>query len=143
MKRITSLLIAVGFLTLPACHTTQVNADLQKFAQNFSTANVHLYGHLLLFGEYKGDLSALTYDQYLPLLKQNEQVSTQGVAEIVKKSNDHYFTVDKKTFMIVIYIKKWNAVIYDDASTAFCDSIKVLNKSEPIPKLENFIRKKK
>lgn len=99
--------------------------------------------HLMLFGEYKGDLSNLTYDKYLSSLKQNEEFSTKNVTETVQQSDQHYFKAKKNTFLIVIYSKKLNAVIFDNAGTAFCDSIKVLKNNEPVPDLSIFIVKSK
>ena len=141
MKR-TLYLLSVGvLLIITSCKAQQISKHLQEFSENFSTANNHLAGHLMLFGEYKGDLSTLTYEQYLSLLKQNEQFSTKDVWEIVQKSDEHYFKAGKTTFFIVIYSKKLSAVIYDNASTTRCDSIKPLMKNKPVPDLSGFIGK--
>ena len=83
----------------------------------------------------------MTYDKYLSLLKQNEEVSTKGVSETVQQSDQHYFRANNNTFLIVIYSKHMNAVIFDNAETAFCDSIKCLKKNESIQDLKGFIGK--
>jgi hypothetical protein len=140
MKRNLASFSIVVILILSSCTAQKINKQLQEFSENFSTANVHLRGHLMLFGDYKGDLSTLTYDKYITLLKQNEEFSTKGVEKIVQQSDHHYFIVKKNTFLIVIYSKKLNAIIFDNASTAFCDSVHVLKKHEPIPDLARFIK---
>jgi len=141
MKRNFTLLSLAVILILSSCTAQKINKQLQEFSENLATADIQLRGHLMLIGEYKGDLSNLTYDKYLFLLKQNEKFSTKGVAETVQQSDQHYFTTKRNTFLIVIYSKKMNAVIFDDANTAFCDSIKVLKNNEPIPNLSGFIVK--
>ncbi|MGA3015031.1 MAG: hypothetical protein ABSD71_13475 [Bacteroidales bacterium] len=139
MKRNFTIL-SIAVVLIFSCTTQKVQKQLDEFLEAFPTANYHLRGHLMKFGEYKGDLSNLTYDKYLTLLEQNEEFSTQGVAKTVKQSNQHYFVSKKNTFFIVIYSKKLNAVIFDNASTTFCDSIKVLKKNEPVPNLVKFIK---
>lgn len=141
MKRNLYLLSVGVLLVITSCKAQQISKHLQEFSENFATANSHLAGHLMLFGEYKGDLSTLTYEQYLSLLKQNEQYSTKDVTETVQASDQHYFKATKNTFFIVIYSKKLNAIIFDNAGTAFCDSIKVLKKHEIVPDLSGFIGK--
>jgi hypothetical protein len=141
MKRNKYLLPIVIVLIFLSCLAQKVNQNLQEFSQSFSSANSQLYGHLMLFGEYKGDLSTLTYDKYVVLLKQNEKFSTKNVAEIIRHSDQHFFEARRNTFLIIIYSTKLNAVIYDNASTSFCDSIKVLKENEPVPDLRGFIRK--
>jgi hypothetical protein len=141
MKRNLVLLSIGVLLIITSCKAQQITKHLQEFSENFATANTHLAGHLMLFGDYKGDLSTLTYEQYLSLLKQNEQFSTKDVWGIVIKSDEHYFKASKNTFFIVIYSKQLNAVIFDNASTTICDSIKVLKKNEPVPDLVGFIGK--
>lgn len=143
MKRNLALLSIAVVLILSSCTAQKINKQLQGFSENFSTANSHLLGHLMLFGDYKGDLSNLTYDKYLSSLKQNEEFSTKNVTETVQQSDQHYFKAKKNTFLIVIYSKKLNAVIFDNAGTAFCDSIKVLKNNEPVPDLSIFIVKSK
>lgn len=140
MKRKLALLWVAVVLILSSCTAQKINKQLQELSENLSNANVHLRGHLILFGEFKGDLSSLTFDRYLTLLEQNEEFSTKGVAKMVKQSDQHYFIAKKNTFFIVVYSKKLNAVISDNALTAFCDSIKVLKKNEPIPDLVKFIK---
>ena len=143
MKKNLLLLSTLVFLVLSCCHVQKPNQSLQEFTEKFPTANVQLRGHLILFGDYKGDLSKLTYDNYISLLKQNEQPSTKGVEEIVEHADQHYFKAEKNTFLIVIYSKMLNAVIFDNATTTFCDSIKVFKTNEPVPALSGFIREPK
>jgi hypothetical protein len=130
-------------LIFSSCQTQKINSHLQKFSQQLSTANVHLLGHLMLFGDYKGNLSTLTYDKYLILLNENELYSTKNIANTVQSSDQHLFKAKDSTFYVVIYSKEMNAVVFDDASTSFCDSIKVLKNYEVVPELSKFIRDKK
>jgi hypothetical protein len=139
MKRTFYLLSITIFLIFSSCVAQKIDENLQTFSRKFATANHQLWGHLLLF-EYKDDLSTLTYDKYLSLLQQNEKYSTKNVSEIVRKSDQHYFEAKKNTFLIVIYSKKLNAVIYDNASTSIFDSIKPLTENEPVPALIGLIR---
>lgn len=127
-------------LIFTSCQAQKINNHLQKFSEQLSTANVHLFGHLMLFGEYKGNLSTLSYEKYLILLKENELYSTKNVAKTVQQADQHLFIAKDSTFYIVVYSKKLNAVVFDNASTSFCDSIKVLQKDEVVPELSTFIR---
>lgn len=95
----------------------------------------------MLFGKYKNNLSSLTYESYIEMLKKSELKSNKGIAKTVSKVEDKYFQSEPKTFVIVIYSKKWNAIICDDANTAFVDSIKVLSPNEKVPDLKRFIKK--
>ena len=108
---------------------------------DLSSANVKLRGNLILFGEYKGDLSALNYEKYLELLKQNEVPSNRGVANIIKKADAHFFAVKSNTFLIAIYSKDLNVMLYDDANTAFTDSILIIQEGMIAPALSEFISK--
>jgi len=117
------------------------NKELQEFVTDLSSANVKLRGKLLLFGEYKGDLSSLTYKRYLELLKVNGTKSNKGVVEYIQKADKHVFATKKNSFLIAVYSKQLNAILYDDANTAFIDSVKVLNKNEKVPDLMKFISK--
>ena len=95
----------------------------------------------MLFGEYKGDLSKLTYNNYLKLLKESQSSSNKGIIAIIQGADKHIFGVKNNSFLIAIYSKHLNVVLYDDANTAFTDSIMILNKNEKIPDLKEFIRK--
>lgn len=141
MKKHISLLLFAAVLILSSCHAQKINKRLQEFSQNLATADIELRGKLILIGEYKGDLSTLTYDNYLVQLRNNEKISTKGVADIVQQSNQQYFEAKKNTFFLVIYSKRLNVIIFDDANTFGCDSIKVLKNNEAVPKLSNLIRK--
>ena len=137
------LLFIVTVVLLSSCQAQKINSHLQKFSQQFATANMHLLGHLMLFGDYKGNLSTLTYEKYLILLKENELYSTKDVAKTVQQSDQHLFIAKDSTFYVVIYSKRMNAVVCDDANTSFCDSIKILQQNEVVPELKTFIREKK
>ncbi len=59
----------------------------------------------------------------------------------IRKAEKHIFATKKNTFLIAIYSKQLNVVLYDDANTAMVDSVKVLLKNEKIPDLVDFISK--
>ena len=117
------------------------NKKLQEFSTALSSANIKLRGKLLLIGEYKGDLSKLTYDNYLKLLKENENTSNKGVVELIQGSEKHVFAAKNNSFLIAIYSKRLNAVLYDDSNTSFTDSIHVLSANEKVPDLSEFIHR--
>lgn len=117
------------------------NKKLEEFVIDLSSANVNLRGKLSLFGQYKDDLSSLTYDRYLELLKENEKTSNKGVIELIQKADQHVFATKKNSFLIAIYSKDLQVVLYDDASSSFTDSIKTLAPNEKIPNLKEFISK--
>ena len=144
MERKICLFLITVVLILTSCATDKkINERLQKFALAFPTENVQLRGKLILFGEYKGDLSTLTYERYISLLKDNEKESTKDVTKLVSHSKQHYFSAGTRTFMVVIYSKKIRAVVFDDANTFGCDSIKVIKKKEPVPDLKTFIHSRR
>ena len=118
------------------------NKELNEFVTDLSSVNIKLRGKLMLIGEFKGDLSKLTYTRYLELLKENETTSSKGVVEIIQSAEKHAFAVKPNSFIIAIYSKRLNAVLFDDANTAFTDSVKVLTKDEKVPDLIELIRKK-
>jgi hypothetical protein len=141
MKKGIILLIVSVFFAVSLSQAQPKNKKLQEFVVDLSSVNIKLRGQLNLFGEFKGDLSNLGYERYLQLLKESENTSSKGVYEIIQKSDKHLFVTNKSSFLIAIYSKELNAVLYDDANTAFTDSIKVLNGVEPIPDLQEFISK--
>lgn len=122
-------------------YSQSINKELNEFVADLSSANVNLRGKLLYKGEYKDDLSKLTYNHYLELLKKNESYSNKGVTEYIRKADKHIFATKKNTFLIAIYSKQLNVVLYDDANTAIVDSVKVLLKNEKVPDLVDFISK--
>ena len=97
----------------------------------------------MVFGTYKGDLSGLTYDHYLKLLKENESVSDKGLSELIQKSDKHLFLAQKNSFLIALYSKDFGVVLYDMADSAFTDSIKQIGPREKIPDLHEFISRTK
>jgi len=133
-------LICINALSLYV-YSQSKNKELQEFVVDLSSANVSLRGKLLLVGEYKDDLSNMTYNNYLEQLKKNETRSNKGVAEYIRKAVKHIFATKKNSFLIAIYSKQLNAVLYDDANTALVDSVKVLLKNEKVPDLIDFISK--
>jgi len=138
------ILLVISILLFGSCGFTQPetkNKKLEEFVIDLSSANVKLRGKLLLFGKFKDDLSTLTYSQYLELLKENETSSNKGVAELIKKADEHIFATKKNSFLIAIYSKELKAVLYDDANSSFVDSIKTLLPNEIIPNLHEFISK--
>jgi len=142
MKSKILLLIAGLLIVFSSCKAQTVNKDLNEFAIDLASSNIKLRGSLLLFGEYTDNLSALTFERYCFLLKQNETSSTKGVSKGVKEANSHYFRSSMSSFKVVLYIKKFNAVIFDDANTFGIDSIKILRSNEEVPDLIEFISKK-
>jgi hypothetical protein len=134
------LIIAIWFLG--SCSYAQPkteNKELEEFVTDLSSANVKLRGKLLLFGTYKGDLSGLTYDHYLKLLKENESESDKGLSELIKKSDKHLFVAQKNSFLIALYSKDFGVVLYDMANSAFTDSIKQIGPNDKISNLVDFI----
>lgn len=117
------------------------NKKLEEFVIDLSSANVKLRGKLSLFGQYKDDLSSLTYNRYLELLKENEKTSNKGVVELIQKADQHIFATKRNSFLIAIYSKELKAVLYDDASSSFTDSIKTIELNDRIPNLNEFISK--
>ena len=138
------ILLVISVLLFGSCGYTQPetkNKKLEEFVIDLSSANVKLRGKLLLFGQYKDDLSSLTYIQYLVLLKGNENSSNKGVVELIQKADKHIFATKKNSFLIAIYSKELKAVLYDDANSSFLDSIKTIAPNEKIPNLDEFISK--
>lgn len=141
------IILITSILFLTACVQSQPKnkqlqeKQLQEFSTALSSANIKLRGKLLLFGEYKGDLSKLTYDRYLELLKENESTSNKGIVDIIKGSEKHCFGVKNNSFLIAIYSERLNAVLYDDANTSFTDYIHTLSANEKVPDLNEFARK--
>jgi len=135
------LLILVALIIGTFCQAQTATKQLQEFALDLTSANIKLRGELKLFGQYQGDLSSLKYNNYLELLKKNESSSGKGVVELIQGAEKHIFATKKNSFLIAIYSKRLNAVLYDDSSTAFTDSVKVLKYNEKVPDLAEFIRK--
>lgn len=142
MKTKILLLVAGLLIVFSSCKAQTVNKDLNEFAIDLASSNIKLRGRLLLFGEYTDNLSALTFERYCFLLKQHETPSTKGVSKVVKEANNHYFRSSMSSFQVVLYIKKFNAVIFDDANTFGIDSIKILRSNEEVPDLIEIISKK-
>ena len=127
--------------SITICYAQKPGKELQDFAQDLSSANIKIRGDLMLFGKYKDNLSTLNYEAYLDLLEKAEKKSNKGISKIISTADGKYFNSAVKTFSIVIYSKKLNAIIYDDANTSFIDSIRVLNINDSIPELKSFIHK--
>ncbi len=134
------LLTVIVLISVSMCSAQNISKDLYEFALDFSSINVKVRGELILFGKYKNDLSLLTYDSYIEKLKKSEMKSNKGISETINEAEKKYFQSKSKTFIVVIYSKKLNAIICDDANTAFVDSIKILNPNERIPDLRSFIK---
>lgn len=136
------ILLSINFLFIASCVQSQTkNKELQEFVIDLSSANVKLRGTSMLFGEFKDDLSKLTYNRYIELLKENKTKSNERVVELIQYADKHLFAVKNNSFLIAIYSKHLNAVLYDDANTAFTDSIIVLNKNQIVPNLIELISK--
>jgi len=137
------ILLVISVLFFSLCVQSQPkNKELNEFVTDLSSVNIKLRGKLMLIGEFKGDLSRLTYTRYIELLKENETTSGKGVAELIQGAEKHVFAVKPNSFIIAIYSKRLNAVLYDDANTAFIDSLRVLTKNEKVPDLIELIRNK-
>lgn len=139
MKKFILLLTISVFLISPCAQSQTKNKELNGFLIDLASSNVKLRGKLMLFGVYKGNLSTLTYNNYLKLLKANATKSNSEVAELIQKADKHVFAVKNNSFLIAIYSKHLNAVLFDDANTAFTDSVLILNENENIPNLVQFI----
>ena len=142
MKSKILLLVAGLLIVFSSCKAQTVNKDLNEFAIDLASSNIKLRGSLLLIGEYTNNLSTLTFERYCFLLKQHETPSTKGVSKLIKEANNHLFHSDTSSFQVVLYIKRFNAVIFDDANTFGIDSIKILMSNEKVPDLFEFISKK-
>lgn len=129
------------FFYVSICFAQKIDKDLQEFAQDLSSINVKIRGDLMLFGKYKGNLTEMTYGSYIQMLKKSEMKSNKGISEIINKADKKYFQSKSNTFIIVIYSKKMNAIICDNANTAFIDFVKVLGPDENIPDLKSFVEK--
>jgi hypothetical protein len=139
MKKQILITLCILF-SITICFAQKPCKELQDFAQDLSSANIKLRGDLMLFGTYKNNLSSLNYVVYLDLLEKSEKRSNNGISKIIRKADNHYFSSETETFKVVVYIKKFNAVIYDDANTAFIDSVKVFKVNDKIPELKSFIK---
>ena len=142
MKSKILLLVAGLLIVFSSCKAQDVNKDLNEFAIDLASSNIKLRGSLLLIGEYTDNLSTLTFERYCFLLKQHETPSTKGVSKVIKEANNHFFRSNTSSFQVVLYIKRFNAVIFDDANTFGIDSIKILRSNEEVPDLIEFICKK-
>jgi hypothetical protein len=141
MKRYFKIIF---FVLLFAGHYSQAqtyNKKLTEFVFDLSSSNIKLRGQLLQIGEFKGDLSNLTYEKYLTLLKASEKSSNHGITEIIRNADKHFFTTKKGSFLIAIYSKELGVVLFDDANTSKTDSVKTLLNDEKIPELKEFVRK--
>lgn len=137
MKNYIKLLITLIFIT---CTATAQNKNLEKFRTDLTSANRIARGSMKLDMSYNGDLTKLTYKSYLLFLEKNETPSTKGVTQIIKDANQYLFRTSKNSFLIALYSKNLNAVLFDDANTAFVDSVLVLRKGQAVPDLKDFIK---
>lgn len=142
MKSKIVLVVAGLIIIFSSCKAQAVNKDLNEFAIDLASSNIILRGSLSTFGEYKGNLSTLTFERYCILLKQRETPSTKGVSKVIKEANNHFFRSNTNSFQVVLYIKRFNAIIFDDANTSGIDSVKILRSNEKLPDLIEFIGKK-
>jgi hypothetical protein len=127
-------------LILTSCTVSRKSVSVDEFSMDFARANVQLRGELKRYSIYKDDLSTLTYEEYLKFLKGVEGKSTKNITMIVKKADPHYFIARQNTFLIVIYCKELNLLIFDDANTAFCDSTLIITDKANRPDLKSLIR---
>ena len=136
------ILHIVSFLFFSLCVQSQPkNKHLQKFATAIAASNTIILGDLRVDIETH-DISKLTYDRYIELLKENANRSTKKVIKIIEQSDKHLFAVKCNSFLIAIYSKRLNAVLYDDANTASkTDSVHILTKNDKIPDLNEFVRR--
>lgn len=132
--------IAIGFFACNASCVPEQVTDMNKFANTFATANVKLRGTLLL-NEYKDNLTTLTFEQYVHYLQVYEKPSTKDLYKEVEKADKHLFLAQTNTFKVVLYSKKMNAIVFDDANTSAIDSIKLLKKGEMVPDLNSFLKR--
>jgi len=144
MKKVMMLLlisIVIGTSCQTQSQTKKKNKQITEFVGDLSTANTKLRGKLKMIGEYKGDLSSLTFKRYIELLGENETYSNKGINKILESSDKHLFIAKKNSFLIAIYSKKLNIVLYDNANTPGpnVDSLIVLSKYKKVPVLTEFI----
>lgn len=140
-KQFITIVISILIVSISPSQAKNKNKKLHEFVMDLSSANNNLKGNLSLYGEYKGDLSTLTYSQYLLLLKENERHSDKGLARKISRTNNQVFAAKKHSFLIALYSKKFNVVLYDDANTDTLDSLMILPRGAKIPDLIEFIGK--
>lgn len=138
MKNRLFLLLVLLIFTSSCIGQNSNEKALQSFCNAFSSVNVKVRGEYALFVD--GNLSGLNYETYISKVDAEGKASGKDVAKIVKSAEKRYFESRPNTFIIVIYSKKMNAVICDDANTAFVDSVRVLKKHEPVPDLKSFVK---
>lgn len=134
------LLFILSLLSFSICVQSQPeNKQLQRFKTALAATNTIILGDLNCEEETQ-DISKLTYQKYIGLLKENPNRSSKMLVRIIQRSEEHLFAVKNNSFLIAIYSKRLNAVLYDDADTAIkTDSVHVLSKNEKIPDLNEFI----
>ena len=140
MKKNYILTLLCLLLTISCVHSQSDKKQIHELVTDLSTANVKLRGKLLLFGKYEGNLSTLSFQKYLKLLKENESESNKGLSDIIMRADKHLFKANKNTFIIAFYSNELNVMICDDANTSIADSVVVLNK-QVLPNLNEFFKK--
>jgi len=138
--------IFILFLLLIIANCATLKQKNDALLSDLSTANVNLRGFLKV-KVYNGDLSSMTYDDYLRYLKENEVVSNKGITEKIKKSDDHYFEATKNSFSVGLVFYKKRLILYDDANTskpdAFENDTGIFDAKTKTPVLIDYIKDKK
>jgi hypothetical protein len=141
MNKYFKIIFFALFFAGNLCQAQTYNKKLTEFVFDLTSSNIKLRGQLMQIGEFKGDLSNLTYEKYLTLLKASEKSSNRGITEIIRSADKYLFATKKNSFLIALYSKELSVVLYDDANTSKTDSVKPLFKDEKIPDLKEFVRK--
>jgi hypothetical protein len=116
MRRI----VFVFLLFLVSCCSREVIVD-DEFRSDIDYINSVVWGHLAADTSY--DFSAMTYEDYLKLLQENEMISGRGVTAKVRMADKYNFRPGNETFVITLYYRTGNTIISDNAEPGRNDTI--------------------
>lgn len=116
------LLLFSVLLVLSSCATRQIEkSESDKIAIDMTSFNTRLSGYLFR-KEMKGDLSGLTVEKYLQMVKTQSAPSEVEYAEfVVKKQPEIMVAAIKDDFAVCVRLVNKNFGICDKASTNFVD----------------------
>jgi len=135
------IIFLTAFLISGCTYSTKHDNQLdQNYLSDLASENNRIAGDLYL-DVFNEDLSNLTYDYYLTFITKNEAPSAKGFSTLVKNADYHYFKTQKESFIIVLFYKNENTIIYDNSNTSFLDSVKTYGANDTIPELSQFAAK--
>ena len=123
---------------LVACPKDECELD-EDTMLDLGSENSRINGDLILY-EYNGDLSGLTYDNYLSYLEKEQSESAECLTEVIKSADDRYFTAEKNRFIIALLFQKQRMVVLDISSTALYDSVAKYSQTQELPSPEEFTK---